>query len=132
PHANRYILRRRSPELPWPVLSFTSSTLRHQKTSGYRIRAQPARFGCGPPSPQTSSRTPRVPTTHCPKPHRLKVLWGKRRNSPRPWPGPPGGATVGKCMSCSSATPDPRADRSEEHTSELQSRFDLVCRLLLE
>src|SRR5438067_12486617 len=27
---------------------------------------------------------------------------------------------------------DKRARRSEEHTSELQSRFDLVCRLLLE
>src|SRR5699024_11400947 len=27
---------------------------------------------------------------------------------------------------------DPKATRSEEHTSELQSRFDLVCRLLLE
>src|SRR5437868_11920421 len=26
----------------------------------------------------------------------------------------------------------PFAHRSEEHTSELQSRFDLVCRLLLE
>src|SRR5699024_6306800 len=26
----------------------------------------------------------------------------------------------------------PSPDRSEEHTSELQSRFDLVCRLLLE
>src|SRR5699024_1307400 len=26
----------------------------------------------------------------------------------------------------------PTASRSEEHTSELQSRFDLVCRLLLE
>src|SRR5699024_12598799 len=26
----------------------------------------------------------------------------------------------------------PAARRSEEHTSELQSRFDLVCRLLLE
>src|SRR5207249_11651574 len=26
----------------------------------------------------------------------------------------------------------PRGQRSEEHTSELQSRFDLVCRLLLE
>src|SRR5207249_7763242 len=26
----------------------------------------------------------------------------------------------------------PFAPRSEEHTSELQSRFDLVCRLLLE
>src|SRR5437868_14263294 len=27
---------------------------------------------------------------------------------------------------------DERRSRSEEHTSELQSRFDLVCRLLLE
>src|SRR5437868_9521795 len=27
---------------------------------------------------------------------------------------------------------DAHAARSEEHTSELQSRFDLVCRLLLE
>src|SRR5437868_12935215 len=26
----------------------------------------------------------------------------------------------------------PELERSEEHTSELQSRFDLVCRLLLE
>src|SRR5438067_9551074 len=36
---------------------------------------------------------------------------------------------------CVSATPSshgPPACRSEEHTSELQSRFDLVCRLLLE
>src|SRR5699024_12459461 len=31
---------------------------------------------------------------------------------------------VQTCCSCNS--------RSEEHTSELQSRFDLVCRLLLE
>src|SRR5438067_8937696 len=30
------------------------------------------------------------------------------------------------------AEPAPGAPRSEEHTSELQSRFDLVCRLLLE
>src|SRR2546429_5703282 len=28
--------------------------------------------------------------------------------------------------------PDPHVDRSEEHTSELQSRLHLVCRLLLE
>src|SRR5207249_11689514 len=28
--------------------------------------------------------------------------------------------------------PRPKTLRSEEHTSELQSRFDLVCRLLLE
>src|SRR5207249_5704809 len=30
------------------------------------------------------------------------------------------------------AGPTRRPSRSEEHTSELQSRFDLVCRLLLE
>src|SRR5438067_3919137 len=35
----------------------------------------------------------------------------------------------GSVGSTSSALP---AMRSEEHTSELQSRFDLVCRLLLE
>src|SRR5699024_12818704 len=29
-------------------------------------------------------------------------------------------------------TSEPQTARSEEHTSELQSRFDLVCRLLLE
>src|SRR5699024_11350746 len=33
------------------------------------------------------------------------------------------------CSVCSSCT---ACLRSEEHTSELQSRFDLVCRLLLE
>src|SRR5699024_12388655 len=32
----------------------------------------------------------------------------------------------------SPSTVSPSGDRSEEHTSELQSRFDLVCRLLLE
>src|SRR5207247_6728933 len=31
-----------------------------------------------------------------------------------------------------SPDPRPRPRRSEEHTSELQSRVDLVCRLLLE
>src|SRR5207249_12317718 len=42
-----------------------------------------------------------------------------------------GGSRVGSKASRSSSTPcSPR--RSEEHTSELQSRFDLVCRLLLE
>src|SRR5207249_7022114 len=38
------------------------------------------------------------------------------------------GAPVGGCP-CEMTTPH---RRSEEHTSELQSRFDLVCRLLLE
>src|SRR6266513_1696326 len=34
--------------------------------------------------------------------------------------------------SSATARPSGRWSRSEEHTSELQSRFDLVCRLLLE
>src|SRR5699024_12751898 len=43
---------------------------------------------------------------------------------PAPWPGLSGGCTPSSCRGVCS--------RSEEHTSELQSRFDLVCRLLLE
>src|SRR5699024_12337605 len=39
----------------------------------------------------------------------------------------PGSAEGSKCEICR-----PAPSRSEEHTSELQSRFDLVCRLLLE
>src|SRR5699024_12793382 len=39
----------------------------------------------------------------------------------------------GRRLAFVSAVPaDANASRSEEHTSELQSRFDLVCRLLLE
>src|SRR5699024_12831068 len=40
-------------------------------------------------------------------------------------PGVPTGAGSAACPATGSL-------RSEEHTSELQSRFDLVCRLLLE
>src|SRR6266513_5540557 len=36
------------------------------------------------------------------------------------------------CAPCCRSLPPHAATRSEEHTSELQSRFDLVCRLLLE
>src|SRR5207249_7097932 len=43
-----------------------------------------------------------------------------------------GWRTAGQ-TSLSTELPEPRGrNRSEEHTSELQSRFDLVCRLLLE
>src|SRR5690349_23006353 len=47
------------------------------------------------------------------------------------------GRSAPSCGSCSRATrPSTRSlrsrSRSEEHTSELQSRRDLVCRLLLE
>src|SRR5437868_11445231 len=40
------------------------------------------------------------------------------------------GERVENCFCRAPRGPD--SSRSEEHTSELQSRFDLVCRLLLE
>src|SRR5215468_12393870 len=39
---------------------------------------------------------------------------------------------AGNPLSCSSIDLPSRSSRSEEHTSELQSHHDLVCRLLLE
>src|SRR2546430_13463756 len=51
----------------------------------------------------------------------------------------PFGFRVGSILSVASGAPynittgsDPNGDRSEEHTSELQSQSNLVCRLLLE
>src|SRR5437667_6395156 len=41
-------------------------------------------------------------------------------------------SSVAKNSECSGAAPGCRCKRSEEHTSELQSHHDLVCRLLLE
>src|SRR5206468_5245583 len=37
-----------------------------------------------------------------------------------------------RCVNTESSTATSKLARSEEHTSELQSRSDLVCRLLLE
>src|SRR3712207_7680116 len=48
-----------------------------------------------------------------------------RRSSPAP-------AASSRSSPCSSATSSTSLVRSEEHTSELQSRQYLVCRLLLE
>src|SRR5689334_23846687 len=51
-----------------------------------------------------------------------------RRRSPR-WPS----RRAGSRTACRwTARPASRSARSEEHTSELQSQFHLVCRLLLE
>src|SRR5437868_9478248 len=49
------------------------------------------------------------------------TLFRSRGTATTPSPAP-------RCPACHPAA----TSRSEEHTSELQSRFDLVCRLLLE
>src|SRR5699024_12660782 len=43
-----------------------------------------------------------------------------------------GAVAIGKDEGIADVMLDVAGARSEEHTSELQSRFDLVCRLLLE
>src|SRR6266513_4682273 len=52
----------------------------------------------------------------------------------RPWPRPWWATrrSIGRVKVRSRTRSAAPCSRSEEHTSELQSRFDLVCRLLLE
>src|SRR5699024_11972344 len=55
--------------------------------------------------------------------------WSHQRwRSPTRLAEPPTGAVPTSALGCAISD----GSRSEEHTSELQSRFDLVCRLLLE
>src|SRR5256885_13114468 len=62
---------------------------------------------------------PISPSSRNPRP--LRAQAGCATWASRPWAGP-----------ASTAPGWPGADRSEEHTSELQSPCNLVCRLLLE
>src|SRR5438067_9186535 len=66
----------------------------------------------------SASRSPRTPTS----PATYEAM-PSRAESERPRASPP--VRLNRA-------PTRRALRSEDHTSELQSRFDLVCRLLLE
>src|SRR6266496_5414931 len=54
------------------------------------------------------------------------------RHQPEPGPEPPSEPSAGHLMDRQPGMLGRVAHRSEEHTSELQSRRDLVCRLLLE
>src|SRR2546428_9380350 len=62
------------------------------------------------------------------------IVWLASFRTPRPRPPTSRGSF--DCTRCRPIPGDPTsarlAARSEEHTSELQSRSDLVCRLLLE
>src|SRR5699024_12664293 len=74
----------------------------------------------------TDTPTPAIYTLSL---HDALPIWFRR-----PDPGQaPGGALHPGGRGCGHRSGDGGSpDRSEEHTSELQSRFDLVCRLLLE
>src|SRR5256885_13051014 len=67
---------------------------------------------------------PRRPSSH---------TSGRRSCIPRPWSPPCGAASPSASSTHERRTiPGPSGARSEEHTSELQSPCNLVCRLLLE
>src|SRR5437867_9854130 len=74
----------------------------------------------------STTRTPPAPS-HCHSP-RSRPLKGVRRQA-RCRPIERSSCTV---REWTSAQAPGRRDKSEEHTSELQSPYDLVCRLLLE
>src|SRR5438132_2193328 len=61
----------------------------------------------------------------------LPIFGRAGRPEPRQ-PGPPGPPVLPGLSSASPAAGAAGLARSEEHTSELQSHSDLVCRLLLE
>src|SRR5690606_39777135 len=79
--------------------------------------ALPIFSGSSTPSPTSASPTPNWPN------------WSRRPSStpPRSTGSPTTASPV-----TSTVTPKVSCTRSEEHTSELQSRENLVCRLLLE
>src|SRR5699024_11936640 len=90
---------------PRPLPSFP--TRRSSDLSPPSTAACPA---CSPSPTTCGGRAPRTRTS-------TKRASRRRPPASTPW-------------TCTPATPS--CARSEEHTSELQSRFDLVCRLLLE
>src|SRR5690625_7109193 len=82
---------------------------------------------CMLPQPPTASRSPyttlfrsRSPSSRRP-PNAPTTAWSTRSSSPAAHTGFP-----------TRFPAEPPAPRSEEHTSELQSRGHIVCRLLLE
>src|SRR5207249_6954139 len=101
----------------------------YTRQSQYSLRT--LSLSTSPPSSDLRSFPPRRspdlgPLVHRDRQHRVPPVGGVnvRPALDHPVPKRRGGlieqATVYKC------------EKSEEHTSELQSRFDLVCRLLLE
>src|SRR5699024_12338612 len=91
-----------------------------------------------PPHPFPTRRSSDLATPEAAKPHASMVVDMNRTISYRQLSmyGHNGRVKTEKTLpapaTCCSTLTESFQSRSEEHTSELQSRFDLVCRLLLE
>src|SRR5699024_12279418 len=105
----------------WPTSPTTTSTT----TPSIHRRSGPCRASLSFPT-RRSSDLPRAGYAAALGPllPAAGVLRGRKRDDPHDRPG--------RCRSPLALPGRSWGSRSEEHTSELQSRFDLVCRLLLE
>src|SRR2546428_9566005 len=115
----------------------------HVRSSVLQIAPHVDGRAAGVPKAGFSATVPVVPLGACPN-HRAGSLSGSRERSrsarfapqPETQAGRDRGVEVGvlERVVPQDRQLDPQGDgaRSEEHTSELQSRSDLVCRLLLE
>src|SRR5437870_6474461 len=81
-----------------------------------------ARLGDGPLGTAHDLSTPSISSRRSQCSRRAACIWTTNR--------PPGAGAAGAARAPGSGVRS--SDRSEEHTSELQSRGHLVCRLLLE
>src|SRR5689334_24278610 len=87
--------------------------------------------------PPTSTLFPYTTLFRSPPPRRAREDTGQHARGPRagrarPRRGPEGQPARARGRGLHDARRYPVGERSEEHTSELQSQFHLVCRLLLE
>src|SRR5699024_11882018 len=78
------------------------------------------------PATDAEKTTPKVPSTKEPVANTSHLTDGEKAKVQK------NVEDANKDENGKSTLPDGTTVRSEEHTSELQSRFDLVCRLLLE
>src|SRR5699024_12078015 len=104
--------------MPYLSIAILSGPMPNAKPE-YSSGSNPAissTFGCTMPEPRISIQPERLHTLH-PAPSHLKHEIST--------------STLGSVKVRDVMCVNAPAGRSEEHTSELQSRFDLVCRLLL-
>src|SRR5256885_7884569 len=81
--------------------------------------------------PPRSTLFPYTTLFRSPQPHRRRIIGRPRRSDPRRCVAGDGAAVQAE-VARHPLGRRPQAERSEEHTSELQSPCNLVCRLLLE
>src|SRR5216683_1791179 len=114
-----------------PRTAAGSSALAHRTRQPARMRGRPV--GCSEGERRGTPPHRRERRHDEPRRARHTSAWSSRREQMED-PTHCEARTAGRCRT--SGPPGPsrpnRLARSEEHTSELQSRSDLVCRLLLE